>query len=109
MISKEQIELLKQKITNSIEPEKVILFGSYSDGTQNENSDLDLLVIVKDSNDSRLQRARKLRKSLWGIVSAPKDILVYTEREIEHWKNIEFSFIYDVIKHGKVIYERKYS
>ena len=106
MITNEQIELLKLTIAQTIKPEQIVIFGSYSKGLQTEDSDLDLLVIVKDSTENRLQRTRTLRKSLWGIVAAPKDIMVYTEKEVNFWKDIEFSFISNILKEGRVIYEK---
>ena len=45
------IEEIKREITESlkpINPEKVILFGSYADGTATEDSDVDLYVVTRD-------------------------------------------------------------
>jgi len=45
------IEELKHEIVERLkplDPEKVILFGSYAYGTPNEDSDIDLYVVTKD-------------------------------------------------------------
>ncbi|AQQ71517.1 putative nucleotidyltransferase [Limihaloglobus sulfuriphilus] len=45
------IDKIKDEIVECLlplEPEKVILFGSYADGTANEDSDIDLFLIKKD-------------------------------------------------------------
>lgn len=42
------VELTKQEYKDRLE--KVILFGSYARETQNENSDVDLLVVLNDAN-----------------------------------------------------------
>ena len=43
-----QMELggLLQRLIERIRPAKVVLFGSYADGTATADSDIDLLVIV---------------------------------------------------------------
>ena len=107
MISQKHIEEIIERIASNYKPEKVILFGSYAYGTATEESDLDLLVIVKSSKQPRYQRARGIRKHLWGIADIPKDILVYTEEEIKEWKEVEEAFITSIMKKGKVLYENK--
>lgn len=41
------------KLKNSINIEKAILYGSYAKGSANENSDIDLLIISKDLPENR--------------------------------------------------------
>ena len=36
----------------------------------------------------------------------PKDILVYTEGEINEWQNVKEAFITSVVEKGKVLYEK---
>lgn len=107
MILANDLEKLKLKIVNIIQPERIILFGSYAKGTYSEDSDLDLLVVIKESNEPRYKRARKIRKTIWGLVNVPKDILVYTEEELDRWKDVPMSFVSNIITEGKLIYERK--
>jgi len=107
MISQKQIEEIIKRVASSYKPEKIILFGSYAYGTPSEESDLDLLVIVKSSKRPRYQRAREIRKHLWGISDVPKDILVYTQEEIDEWKEVKEAFITSIMKKGRVLYENK--
>ena len=107
MIAAEQIEEITKRIINNYKPEKIILFGSYAYGTPNEDSDLDLLVVVKGSDQPKRQRAREIRKHLWGVIDDPKDILVYTQEEIDEWKGVEEAFITSIMKRGRVLYENK--
>ena len=106
MISEKIIYQLKDRIVEATNPEKIILFGSYGRGTQTDDSDLDILVIVKESSEPRYKRARGIRKKIWGLISIPKDILVYTEKEIQDWENVPFSFVSNVISEGVTIYEK---
>lgn len=102
MIAKSKISQIVKLIAKNVEPEKIILFGSYATGIPDENSDLDLLII-KDSKIPRYKRGREIRKYLRGI-GVPMDIIVYTNEEIEKWKNVKEAFITQVISHGRVLY-----
>jgi len=101
-----QIKKIVTVIKKHYDPDKIILFGSYAYGSPTQNSDLDLLII-KDTNLPRYKRAREIRKWLWGMCYLPKDILVYTKQEIEDWKNVEQAFITQIVKNGKILYEKK--
>ncbi len=85
-------------------PEKIILFGSYGDGTFTKDSDIDLLIIKKTDKHPIWRRveARKASK-----VKVPMDILVYTPSEISKLLKENSLFITDIMKHGKILYEQK--
>ncbi len=104
MVTQNQIEMILKIIVDKYKPEKVILFGSYAYGNPSKDSDLDLLI-VKDSNLPRYKRAREIRKYLWGITDIPKDIIVYTQEEIDDWAKVKEAFITTIVKNGKVLYE----
>ncbi|MBA7538307.1 hypothetical protein ES705_30582 [subsurface metagenome] len=106
MLAQKQIKEVVNRIVNKYKPERVILFGSYASGNPTGDSDLDLLV-VKSSNLPRHKRAREIRKHLWGITEVPKDIIVYTQKEIDEWKGVEEAFITNIMKKGKILYENK--
>jgi predicted nucleotidyltransferase len=107
MLSQKQIEEIIKRVASNYKPGKIILFGSYAYGTPSEESDLDLLVIVKSSKQPRYQRAREIRKHLWGITDVPKDILVYTQEEIDEWKEVKEAFITSIMEKGRVLYENE--
>lgn len=104
----EQIEEIVKRIADHYKPRKIILFGSYAYGVPTKDSDLDLLV-VKETELPRHKRAREIRKHLWGISEIPKNIIVYTQEEIDEWKDVEEAFVTEVVKNGKVLYEDKKS
>ena len=107
MITQKQIEKIVERIASNHNPEKIILFGSYAYGIPTEDSDLDLLVVVESSDQPRYRRAREIRKHLWGIAEVPKDILVYTQEEIDEWKEVKEAFITSIMRRGRVVYESK--
>ncbi len=104
-ITNKKIADISNIITKNYAPDKIILFGSYATGNYNENSDIDLLII-KDTDTPRYKRGQTVRKFLYGAM-VPLDIVVYTNSEVENSKNTKYSFIYEVFKTGKIIYDRK--
>ena len=106
------IEKLKPEIIERLKPlkpDKIILFGSFTYGTQNEDSDIDLFLI-KDDLDIDNMRGYKLelqkrlfdiqKKYLLGI-----DIFVDSSKRMhDRITNIKDQFYDDILKYGKVIY-----
>ena len=101
----QKIPELREKIVKELDPEKIILFGSYAWGTPNDDSDVDLFI-VKSSDISRRERQTELRKKLFGS-DIPMDLLVYTPEEINESINKTCNlFIEDIVRNGKIIYEK---
>lgn len=92
-------------LVQSFDPDKVILFGSHAWGTPDEGSDIDLYVIIPDSNERPLQRARQARACL-SDVRVAKDILVRTRAEFEKYSHVYASLECQVLEKGRVLYER---
>ena len=102
MISQEEINEVIDRIVKNINPEKIILFGSYASGNPSEDSDLDILI-VKEMRMPRYKRSREVKKHLRGM-KIPIDVMVYTKKEIKKWENTETAFINQAIKQGKILY-----
>ena len=49
---------MTQRLVAEFQPEQVILFGSHAWGTPNEDSDVDLLIIVSHSDEKPVQACR---------------------------------------------------
>lgn len=101
----EKIKNIAEKIVKEYQPEKIILFGSYAWGEPTEDSDVDLFI-VKESAKQRIDRARELRMRLIGNKFPPIDLLIYTTEEMKKRVAIKDFFINDIIKKGKVLYEK---
>jgi len=102
MISQEKINEVINRIVKNVNPEKIILFGSYASGNPSEDSDLDILI-VKEMRMPRYKRSREVKKHLRGM-KIPIDVIVYTKKEIKKWEGTKTAFINQVIKQGKVLY-----
>jgi predicted nucleotidyltransferase len=87
------------------EPEQIILFGSHAWGTPNEDSDLDLLVIVSESDVPSTKREVRALHCIRGLL-VPMDILVETRFEFEKFSSVRASLEHKILAKGKILYER---
>ena len=92
------------RIAARFNPEKIILFGSYSRGTAGPDSDADLLVIMPGQNNRRCQ-ATEIDKALLGI-DLPADIIVASPADIRKARNKKESIMSEALREGRVLYER---
>lgn len=101
VLSEEILQEIVRRIVETVQPEKIILFGSAVRGEMGPDSDLDLLVIKSCKN--RRATARAIRRKLIGIGIA-KDVMVATPQDIERYKD-SIGLIYHLaLIEGKVIY-----
>lgn len=101
-ISKSIDEIVK-RLAEGLRPEKIILFGSQAWGIPNPDSDVDIMVIVLDSDVSPAKRAAKAYGLLRGI-KISKDILVKTRAEFDKFKNVKASLESKIDREGIVLY-----
>ena len=92
------------RIAKAIQPQKIILFGSWARGERGSHSDIDLLII-QESTLPRPQRYAQVRRLFWGM-GMPMDILVYTPEEFSRFQSVPGSFTHTVAREGRVLYER---
>ena len=92
------------RIVSAVEPERIVLFGSQAEGTAGEDSDLDILVVMR-SDLPRSRRAVAVYRALAGLL-IPKDVVVYTPEEVEAWKDVPEAFVTTALRTGRVLYEK---
>jgi predicted nucleotidyltransferase len=85
------------------EVEKVVLFGSYRRGRRDLFTDLDLLVVMRYS-DEFLARMGHLYELLAGKMGVDYDLVAYTPEEIAAYG--ETPFLRRALAEGKVVYEK---
>ena len=94
-----------QRIVQTLRPEKIVLFGSYADGTPTSDSDVDLLVVMETTAppvERYLAVSRLLRPRPF-----PVDILVKRPDEIQSALEAGDFFMREVLSKGQVLYERQ--
>ena len=105
MINREMIEEVKNRLIKVYDPLQIYLFGSYAWGNPNQDSDLDILIIIKQSDEQRHKRSIKASDALWDL-KVPKDLLVLTEQEFMKRENDVTTLCYKVKHEGELLYAR---
>src|SRR5713226_6281491 len=75
------IRRFAREVAERFQPEKIILFGSYAFGTPNQDSDVDLLVIMPARN--QLHQAFRIRLNTEHRF--PLDLIVRTPKNMQ-WR-----------------------
>ena len=104
-VSSELLAEMTRRLVAEFQPEQVILFGSHAWGTPNEDSDVDLLVTVSQSDKKPIQRAVRAQNCMDKLL-VPADILVKTRAEIERYRHVRASLEWKMSEQGKVLYGR---
>jgi uncharacterized protein len=104
-ISEAKIAEVTHRLVSALRPETVVLFGSHAWGQPGPDSDLDLLVIVSDSDEPPYRRAQAAYRSLYGV-RVPCDVLVHTRREIDAARQVRSSLLRRIMEEGQVVYGR---
>jgi predicted nucleotidyltransferase len=103
----EMIRTLKK-----LKPYKVILFGSYANGTPTEDSDLDVLVVLDSKEiaknlDEKIKRDMPVSKMLININrKIAMDLITYSRAEYEYLIKQNDFFVKEINDTGSVLYER---
>jgi len=91
-------------IIRSVDPDKIILFGSRARGDHKKESDYDICVIKKGVSHRR-KVAQQIYRFLYGI-GVPVDIIVETPEKFEELKDNPFMIYKEISKSGKLVYEK---
>ncbi|MHB9027887.1 MAG: nucleotidyltransferase domain-containing protein [Candidatus Latescibacterota bacterium] len=95
-----------------LDPYKIILFGSQASGTYTEDSDIDLFVvldseIVSQTYEEKMHNYLTASNQIAEINErVPIDLIVYTKAEYDILEENNVSFINEVRKTGKTLYEK---
>ena len=105
-VTPELLQYIVDKIVKHIDPDKIILFGSYARGDQKKDSDLDLFIIDSSDEASRAVR-RKVDGLLWGREFGV-DIIVRKPEEVEWILGAQHPFyVKEIFDEGRLLYEKK--
>lgn len=101
---KRTIEKIVKYAAIVADPEKIILFGSMVQERYNVYSDIDLLIILEDSEIKREVIAKIT--SFANQLSVKIDVLICTQSELKQACEKPHSFLGAIVKSGKIIYEK---
>ena len=104
MLSPAQMDEVVDRIKGGLDPDRIVLFGSYARGDASDDSDVDLLVVAQTSlpPSKRFAAARRL------LAGYPCgfDIIVKTPEEYERSRRVVNDIAYSADRHGRVLYDR---
>jgi predicted nucleotidyltransferase len=105
MLDAETIQEVSRRIQERFDPERIVLFGSYAEGTADEGSDVDLLVVA----DTPLEPGKRYSavRKLLADIPAGFDIVVRTPQEYMRLRSVVNTIVYFADKYGKVLYDRR--
>ena len=110
MITNTQIKEVTDIIVEEIQPEKVLLFGSYASGVPDKYSDIDIIVIVSKELEKRKRIENVVRLNILTALPNlmfPKDFKIYSLKEYRRLKESKYSFLASALKNAKTLYERQ--
>jgi predicted nucleotidyltransferase len=105
ILQEELIEKIVRRLVEGLQPEQIILFGSYAYGQPTQASDVDIMIIVSESSESAHRREQRAYACV-GAVGVSKDLLVLTREEFERQARVATSLARRVKERGRILYER---
>jgi uncharacterized protein len=102
MASMRDIRALGRQIGERFHPERVVLFGSHAHGSANEDSDVDLLVVMPFRGKPATKSA-EIRLAI--NPPFPTDLILRTPATVRRRLAMGDGFLADILERGKVLYE----
>jgi predicted nucleotidyltransferase len=108
-MSDEEVYLLDKLvdiITETAEPDQVILFGSRATDTARPGSDYDFLVVVSQVENERHVSRRIYRALLDHHIDAAVDVVVVDREKLERYRDAPGLIYRQALEEGKLAYDR---
>lgn len=96
------LDIAVPRLCQHLDPERIVLFGSWARGSATRRSDIDLFL-VWDCNLAPLARIGQVL-TLLVDAPAPLDVIVYTPGELA--RCADRPFIRQLLAEGKTLYKR---
>lgn len=100
VISDKQLHTVAETIARRCSAERVLLFGSRAQGTAQEDSDVDLAVVLPEGSDMR-SSMQAIQRALWPR-PFPVDVLPISS---EAWRLRRGYLVREIADHGVTLYE----
>lgn len=104
--SREGLSDICQVIDQTVDVEKIYLFGSFAYGTPTPNSDYDLCVVIPDGSLRPTEAIKQIRRALCPVQTMPLDIIVY--RASAFLQRQEYASLErKIVREGVLLYEQE--
>ncbi|MEI6515702.1 MAG: nucleotidyltransferase domain-containing protein [bacterium] len=105
MVARKDIKTYVEAMVRYFAPERVVLFGSYAKGNPNEDSDVDMLVIMEHDKRKDVEQAVAIDVQL--PRKFPLDLIVRRPSEISKRLAMGDVFLSSILGEGQVLHERR--
>ncbi len=102
-LDKTLLETATERLVAEFQPEQIWLFGSHAWGKPDADSDIDLFVIVPQSDERPIRRDQRAQRCL-GRLPISADVLVRTRREVNRVREVLGSLTHEVLQKGRKVY-----
>ncbi len=103
MLSEKVLSEVKDRLVRAYLPEAIYLFGSYAWGKPDEESDVDLLVVVSDEADLPKPLGLKGQQALSGL-NISKDIMVMRKKKFLEQASHNSTLCHKIKRKGARLY-----
>jgi len=102
MVEANKIRELTSQIVRQFNPERIILFGSYAYGQPDNDSDVDMLVVLRFKGKP-VRKAIEIRNSV--NAGLPLDLIVRTPEQVAERVSQNDWFMREILERGRTLYE----
>ncbi len=105
-LNRDTIQAITELIVERFQPEQIILFGSVARGEDDENSDLDLMIVLRH-NDEEGRDGYAIRLAIAENFVLPVDILIRSADVLARYRQNPNSMLSRMLEDSEVLYERQ--
>ncbi len=102
-MNEELLQAVATRVRKHYPRAQVLLFGSTAEGTDSEDSDIDLCILISDPTERLQDISRKIRRELYPILHKPIDILVYDKETFEDRASLSVTMEAEIMEQGKAL------
>jgi uncharacterized protein len=99
-----EVKKLAKILADGIDAKQIYLFGSFANGNETKDSNIDLYVLTNLANRNKIDVIKTARRLLINKTKMPIDILVNDFTEVESRKTKVSTFEYVVANEGLLLY-----
>ncbi|HBA89598.1 MAG TPA: nucleotidyltransferase domain-containing protein [Geobacter sp.] len=102
MLTSTDIDKVRDTIVDAVHPMQIFLFGSYAEGRQTDDSDVDMVVVME--SDLAPHQRNVAVKRLFPHRTFSLDAFVFTPEEFAKYKDVPGTIVYTAAHDGRLLY-----
>jgi len=106
MININELSTILKEQLQPLNPQKIIIFGSYAHGTQTPDSDIDIYIVTKDNFiPKNFQERKELYIKVLSLIrntiqTYPVDVIIHTKKMHENFIALDSYFCRKIMTEG---------